>query len=124
MTDLQKLLDHMREVAGSRTTKGWRYAQLLDGIEARAILDGSGYLFGRSDDLQNGEFIVLADRHFDALLSVAEAATTRQMWRGITCPACNSDDPTGLPCYCIDQIDSDKLLDKALAKLGEVKINQ
>lgn len=107
----EAVLKKAREVAGARTARGWRYAHLLDGIEARAILDGNGYLFGRVDDLQNGEFIIAAERLFDALLDVASAAlelSRRHEW--------NSD--MGM-CVCMQHVS----FKAALARLAGVKLD-
>lgn len=67
-------LEELRKICDAATPGPWRFAQLLDGIEARALLDSRGYLFGRSDDLQNGEFIEAARTYMPLLLDLAEAA--------------------------------------------------
>jgi len=52
-----ELLRKLVELAEKATPGPWKFHQILDEIEARAILDGKGYHFARCDDLQNGEFI-------------------------------------------------------------------
>ena len=52
MSDWQK----DSEIIESATPAPWRFVQILDGLEARALLDARGYLFGRVDDLENGAF--------------------------------------------------------------------
>lgn len=63
-------LEELRKICDAATPGPWRFAQLLDGIEARALLDSRGYLFGRSDDLQNGEFIEAARTYMPMLLDL------------------------------------------------------
>lgn len=70
-------LDEARRISGATTRRPWRFVQVLDGIEARAILDASGYFFGRSDDLENGAFIVFWGTHADSVL--AELAALRRL---------------------------------------------
>jgi hypothetical protein len=64
----------LRELLAGATARPWRWSHLLDGIEARAILDGSGYFFASSDDPQNGELIAAAVNALPALLDRLEAA--------------------------------------------------
>jgi hypothetical protein len=67
----------LRELLAGATARPWRWSHLLDGIEARAILDGSGYFFASSDDPQNGELIAAAVNALPALLDRLEAAEQR-----------------------------------------------
>ncbi len=70
---IEKAIAKAREIEEPATVKPWRYAQLLDGIEARALLDGSGYLFGRCDDLENGALIVHATNTHKLVWDVVES---------------------------------------------------
>ena len=66
-------LARLKELSANATTKGpWRYAHLLDGIEARAVLDANGYLFGRIDDLNNGELICEMRNSIDEMIAEIE----------------------------------------------------
>jgi hypothetical protein len=73
MTDLRKLYAAIE----GRTKGPWRYAQLLDGIEARALLDGGGYHFGQIDDIQNGEFIATIGTCADQIAAVLRAVVAQ-----------------------------------------------
>lgn len=54
---IHKYLAEVKAVREAATPGPWRFAHLLDGIDARMLIDGRGYHFGRSDDLENGIFI-------------------------------------------------------------------
>lgn len=51
------LIERVLELDARGTGGPWRYAQLYEGQEARALIDNNGYLFGQSDDLENGALI-------------------------------------------------------------------
>lgn len=70
MSDFAKL----EAVIKARTPGPWRYAQMLDGYEARLVIDGSGYQFARVDDLENGTFIAAIGTLADLMLDVVKAA--------------------------------------------------
>lgn len=103
MTDLKKLLDHMREVAGKRT-QGYQaiHKHTFSILQAYGDDFLATVTYGHGDDT---DFIVLAERMFDALLDVAEEAIKSQA-RYLK--------ENG------DWYDTD--LDEALVRLSEVKL--
>lgn len=74
-------LKEIEERALAATSPPWRYAQILDGIEARAITDGRGYFFARCDDIQNAEFIAHARTDMPDL--IGEVKRLREVLRDI-----------------------------------------
>jgi hypothetical protein len=128
VTDLQKLLDHMREVAGKRAKEPWgRWLVTTD--EQELPEGGRGRVIhgaapphpwtGERRDLDqpcaDAEFIALADRYFDQMLAVCEAAKICIEELDIHFPPekqlPNSQDSLGV-----------QRCREALAKLAEVKI--
>lgn len=61
------LLLKMLELDRGTTLGPWRFQHLIDGGEARMLIDKSGYQFARIDDLQNGEFIAAAKNAIPAI---------------------------------------------------------
>lgn len=68
------ILDRLDQLEKDATPGPWRFAQMLDGIEARMLISGTGYHFGRIDDLESGAFISAFRNSARALIDVAMAA--------------------------------------------------
>lgn len=52
-----------------RATQGpWVFKQMMDGIDSRVLIDKSGYVFGKIDDCQNGEFIAASMNAIPAIV--------------------------------------------------------
>lgn len=56
-TSIIDVCHHVIELEKNSTPSPWKFYQLVDNIDARALIDSRGYLFGRCDDIQNGELI-------------------------------------------------------------------
>lgn len=107
MTINTDLLAKLTALSKAATMGPWRYAHMIDGINARAILDVSGYHFAQIDDVQNGEAIVSFMNCRDELVAVIQSVNN--IYGGHREAGCN--------CTVCDLADKLAALER---KLGEI----